>query len=122
MAMTDYFISCNKIENRLVSDGLGGYITVEYVGVAFMGLPVKGGITTQVVGAIKDKEKNSLQFHTYENIPLTKGDKVKYNEKGQDKYIILTSNVIVNTEKSMQTDWVTYLAEDYTPTGIVENG
>lgn len=115
MAMQDYFYPCNKIESQTVADGLGGYKTVDYVGISFEGLAVKRSQTEQLIGALRGKEQDVYTFHTYANIPLKKDDKVSYAENGITKYIRLTSDAIINTEKSTQTGWKSYDAESYTP-------
>lgn len=119
MAMTDFFYPCWKIESKTVSDGLGGFETVEYLGVEFMGLAVKKGTTEQLIGALRGQENVQYTFHTYANMPLEKDSKIMYVEKGEKKYVRLTSNADINTEQSTQTDWKSYSAESYTPTTIV---
>ena len=119
MAMQDYFYKCNKLESKVVADGLGGYETVEYIGIEFDGLAVKKGSSEQLIGALRGNEKIQYTFHTNSNVPLAKDDKVMYNEKGVDKYLRLTSNEDINTEKSQQTSWKSYSAESYEPTKIV---
>lgn len=115
MAMDDYFYVCNKLESVTVSDGLGGFKTVEYEGVEFKGLAVQKGSSEQLIGALRGNEEVQYTFHTYANVPLKKDDKIKFIEGGQAKYIRLTSNEQVNTEQSEQTYWKTYSAENYTP-------
>lgn len=115
MAMDDYFYVCNKLESVTVSDGLGGFKTVEYEGVEFKGLAVRKGSSEQLIGALRGNEEVQYTFHTYANVPLKKDDKIKFIEGGQAKYIRLTSNEQVNTEQSEQTYWKTYSAESYTP-------
>lgn len=115
MAMDDYFYKCNKLENVTVSDGLGGYKTVEYEGIEFKGLAVRKSSTEQLIGALRGQEEIQYTFHTYANVPLKKDDKVKFMEGGVAKYIRLTSDEIINTEQSEQTDWKSYSAESYTP-------
>lgn len=115
MAMDDYFYVCNKLESVTVSDGLGGFKTVEYEGVEFKGLAVRKGSSEQLIGALRGNEEVQYTFHTYANVPLKKDDKIKFVEGGQAKYIRLTSNEQVNTEQSEQTYWKTYSAESYTP-------
>lgn len=115
MAMDDYFYKCNKLESVTVSDGLGGYKTVEYEGVEFKGLAVRKSSTEQLIGALRGQEEIQYTFHTYANVPLKKDDKIKFMEGGLAKYIRLTSDEIVNTEQSAQTDWKSYSAESYTP-------
>lgn len=119
MAMTDYFYECNKLESKTVSDGLGGFETVEYVGIAFMGLAVRKNSTEQLVGALRGNEQTIYNFHCESKIPLEKDNKIVYTENGEKKYIRLTSNAIINAEQSAQTDWKTYEAEKYTPTTII---
>ena len=113
--MDDYFYVCNKLESVTVSDGLGGFKTVEYEGVEFKGLAVRKGSSEQLIGALRGNEEVQYTFHTYANVPLKKDDKIKFIEGGQSKYIRLTSNEQVNTEQSEQTYWKTYSAESYTP-------
>ena len=113
--MDDYFYVCNKLESVTVSDGLGGFKTVEYEGVEFKGLAVRKGSSEQLIGALRGNEEVQYTFHTYANVPLKKDDKIKFIEGGQAKYIRLTSNEQVNTEQSEQTYWKTYSAESYTP-------
>lgn len=120
MAMTDYFYPCHKLESKTVSDGLGGYETVEYVGIEFMGLAVRRGATEQLIGALRGNEETQYTFHTYANVPLEKDNKVMYEERGETKYIRLTSSAHVNTEESGQTEWTSYDAESYIPTSIVK--
>lgn len=119
MAMTDYFYECNKLETKTVADGLGGYETVEYVGIAFKGLAVKKGSQEQLIGALRGKENVQYIFHTFANVPLVKDDKIMYNEKGVSKFIRLTSSAEINTDKSNQTEWKTYQAESYEPTSVI---
>lgn len=119
MAMSDYFYKCNILESRVVSDRLGGFETVEYVGIEIMGLAVKGGITEQAVGALRGSEEAQYTFHTYSSVPLKKDDKIMFTEAGVTKYIRLTSNETINTERSAQTEWKSYSAESYVPTRIV---
>lgn len=119
MAMTDYFYPCRKLESRVVSDGLGGFETVEYVGVEFEGLAVKRSSTEQLIGSLRGQENTQYVFHTYANVPLNKDDKIEYTEKGVKRYVRLTSTAQVNTDQSTQTDWVSYNAESYTPTTII---
>lgn len=118
MAMTDYFYECNKLETKTVADGLGGYETIEYVGIAFKGLAVKRGSQEQLIGALRGRENVQYVFHTFANVPLVKDDKIMYNEKGVDKFIRLTSNAEINTDKSKQTNWKSYQAESYVPTDV----
>lgn len=120
MAMTDYFYNCIKLEAKTISDGLGGYDVVEYEGITFDGLAVKGGSQEQLIGALRGLQADSYTFHTYANIPLKKDDKVAYFENGAKKYIRLTTDKIVNAEQSLQTDWVSYNAESYVPTKVVQ--
>ena len=115
MAMDDYFYKCNKLESVTVSNGLGGFKTVEYDGVEFKGLAVRKSSAEQLIGALRGQEEIQYTFHTYANVPLKKDDKVKFMEGGVAKYIRLTSNEQVNTEQSEQTDWKSYSAESYTP-------
>ena len=74
MAMDDYFYLCNKLESVTVSDGLGGYKTVEYEGVEFKGLAVRKSSTEQLIGALRGQEEIQYTFHTYANVPLKKDD------------------------------------------------
>lgn len=120
MAMTDYFYDCYKIEKMTVADGIGGYETVEYLGIDFKGLAVKKGSNEQLVGALRGSEKVQYSFHTFANIPLEKDDKVMYYENEKAMYIRLTSGAEINTGKSGQTGWKTYSAESYSPAGMVE--
>ena len=115
MAMDDYFYVCNKLESVTVSDGLGGYKNVEYEGVEFKGLAVRKSSTEQLIGALRGQEEIQYTFHTYANVPLKKDDKIKFMEGGAARYIRLTSDEIINTEQSEQTDWKSYSAESYTP-------
>lgn len=115
MAMDDYFYKCNKLESVTVSDGLGGYKTIEYEGIEFKGLAVRKNSTEQLIGALRGQEEIQYTFHTYANVPLKKDDKVKFMEGGVAKYIRLTSDEVINTEQSQQTDWKSYSAESYTP-------
>ena len=115
MAMDDYFYKCNKLEGVTVSDGLGGYKNVEYEGVEFKGLAVRKSSTEQLIGALRGQEEIQYTFHTYANVPLKKDDKIKFMEGGAARYIRLTSDEIINTEQSEQTDWKSYSAESYTP-------
>lgn len=119
MPMKDYFYKCNKLESKVVSDGLGGFETVEYVGIEFDGLAVKKGTSEQLIGALRGSEQVQYTFHCPVNIPLAKDDKIMYEEKGVKKYLRLTSNQDLNAEQSGQTDWKSYAAESYTPTNIV---
>ena len=115
MAMDDYFYKCNNLESVTVSDGLGGYKNVEYEGVEFKGLAVRKSSTEQLIGALRGQEEVQYTFHTYANVPLKKDDKIKFMEGGAARYIRLTSDEIINTEQSEQTDWKSYSAESYTP-------
>ena len=115
MAMDDYFYKCTKLESVTVSDGLGGYKTVEYEGIEFKGLAVRKNSTEQLIGALRGQEEIQYTFHTYANVPLKKDDKIKFMEGGAARYIRLTSDEIINTEQSEQTDWKSYSAESYTP-------
>lgn len=115
MAMDNYFYKCNKLESVTVSDGLGGYKNVEYEGVEFKGLAVRKSSTEQLIGALRGQEEIQYTFHTYANVPLKKDDKIKFMEGGAARYIRLTSDEIINTEQSEQTDWKSYSAESYTP-------
>lgn len=119
MAMQDYFITCYKIESQVVSDGLGGYTTQEYVGINFKGLPVIKASSEQLVGAVRGKEEKQYTFHTTDTMPLKKDDKVLfYTPDGNRQMIRLTSSPIFNTEKSTQTEWKSYDAESYQ--GVIE--
>lgn len=120
MAMQDYFIQCYKLETRTVADGLGGFETAEIIGIGFMGLPVKKGETEQLVGALRGSEQVQYNFHCPANVPLKKDDKIAYDEYGVRKYIRLSSDVIKNTDESMQTDWKSYNAESYIPPKLIE--
>lgn len=120
MAMQDYFYPCHKLESKTVADGLGGYETVEYIGIEFQGLAVKKGSTEQLVGALRGNEEVQYIFHCGANVPLKKDDKVMYTEKGETKYLRLTSEADINAEQSMQTDWKSYSAESYIPTTIIK--
>lgn len=122
MAMKDYFYDCYKLETRTVADGLGGYETVEYLGIKFNGLAVKKGESEQLIGALRGNEKIQYTFHCPSNVPLEKDNKVSYTEKGIVKYLRLTSSPIINTDNSQQTDWMSFDAESYTPTTIVSGG
>ena len=113
--MDDYFYQCNKLESVTISDGLGGFKTVEYEGIEFKGLAVRKSSTEQLIGALRGQEEIQYTFHTYANVPLKKDDKIKFMEGGVAKYIRLTSDEIINTEQSEQTDWKSYSAESYTP-------
>lgn len=113
--MDNYFYKCNKLESVTVSDGLGGYKNVEYEGVEFKGLAVRKSSTEQLIGALRGQEEIQYTFHTYANVPLKKDDKIKFMEGGAARYIRLTSDEIINTEQSEQTDWKSYSAESYTP-------
>lgn len=115
MAMDDYFYACNKLESVTVSDGLGGFKTVEYEGIEFKGLAVRKSSTEQLIGALRGQANEQYRFHTYANVPLKKDDKIKFMENGVAKYIRLTSDEQINTEQSEQTEWKTFLAESYTP-------
>ena len=115
MAMDDYFYVCNKLESVTVSDGLGGFKTIEYEGIEFKGLAVRKSSTEQLIGALRGQEEIQYTFHTYANVPLKKDDKIKFMEGGVAKYIRLMSDEIINTEQSEQTDWKSYSAESYTP-------
>ena len=115
MAMDDYFYKCNKLESVTVSDGLGGYKNVEYEGVEFKGPAVRKSSTEQLIGALRGQEEIQYTFHTYANVPLKEDDKIKFMEGGVARYIRLTSDEIINTEQSEQTDWKSYSAESYTP-------
>lgn len=117
--MRDYFYNCQKLESRTVSDGLGGYETVEYLGITFKGLAVRKGASEQLVGALRGNEATQYNFHCEANIPLEKDDKICFTENGEKIYIRLTSSAVINTERSTQTDWKSYDAERYTPTTIV---
>lgn len=119
MAMKDFFYKCQKLESQVVSDGLGGYETVEYLGITFDGLAVRKGASEQIVGALRGNEKTQYTFHCGDNVPLVKDSKVCFTEKGETKYIRLTSDAVINTDKSQNTDWKSYDAESYTPTAIV---
>lgn len=121
MAMRDYFYNCTKLESRTVSDGLGGYETVEYLGIEFQGLAVRKGASEQLVGALRGNENTQYTFHCEAAMPLEKDDKIGFIEGGEQKYIRLTSNAVVNAEKSTQTDWKSFDAEKYTPTTIIQN-
>ena len=70
MAMQDYFYTCHKLETKTVADGLGGYETVEYIGIEFMGLAVRRGVTEQLVGALRGNEEIQYTFHAPANVPL----------------------------------------------------
>lgn len=120
MAMQDYFYNCQKLETRTVSDGFGGYETVEYLGIEFQGLAVRKGASEQLIGSLRGNENTQYNFHCGANIPLDKDDKVTYTESGVKKYLRLTSSAVINTEKSTQTHWKSYDAESYTPTTIVQ--
>ena len=122
MAMNDYFYNCNKVQNRVVSDGLGGYETVLYIGIEFKGLAVQRGSTEQLIGALRGGENILYNFHTVVNMPLKQNDIIRFSEGGKDKYIRLTGDAVINTEQSEQTDWKTYPAESYTPTTVITTG
>ena len=98
-----------------VSDGLGGYKTVDYEGVECKGLAVRKSSAEQLIGALRGQEEVQYTFHTYANVPLKKDDKIKFMEGGAARYIRLTSDEIINTEQSEQTDWKSYSAESSTP-------
>lgn len=119
MAMQDYFYECKKLETKTVSDGLGGFETVEYLGIAFKGLAVRKGASEQLIGALRGNENTQYNFHCVAEIPLDKDDKIAFTQNGETVYIRLTSSAVINTERSTQTDWKTYDAERYTPTTIV---
>lgn len=120
MPMQDYFYPCYKLESKTVSDGLGGYETVEYIGIEFTGLAVKKGVTEQLVGALRGNEEVQYTFHCEANVPLKKDDKVMYEERGEKKYLRLSSEQDINAEQSQQTDWKSYSAESYVPTSIIQ--
>ena len=120
--MEDYFITCYKLETKTISDGLGGYETAENVGIDFQGLPVKKGEAEQLIGALRGNEQVQYNFHCGTEIPLKKDDKIMYVEKGEKRYIRLSSEAIINTDESTQTGWKSYNAESYTPTTILESG
>ena len=120
MAMQDYFYDCQKLETETVSDGFGGYETVEYLGVTFKGLCVIKGSSEQLIGALRGNENTQYTFHCGINVPLDKDNKVTYIEKGNREYLRLTSSAVINTDKSQQTDWKSYNAESYTPTTIIQ--
>ena len=115
MAMSDYFYKCNKIESKIVSDGLGGFETVEYIGIEFDGLVVRKGSNEQLVGALRGSEQVQYTFHCPANVPLVKDDKIRYSVGGEYRYIRLSSDGILNAAQSDQTDWKTYNAESYIP-------
>lgn len=120
VGMTKYFDLCYILESRTVSDGLGGFETVEYVGTQIKGLATKSGVTEQVVGALRGSEQVQYTFYTYSNVPLKKDDKVMFTESGVTKYIRLTSNETLNEERSLQTEWKSYSAESYEPTRVIK--
>lgn len=122
MAMTDYFYDCNKVENRVVSDGLGGYETVLYVGIEFKGLAVQRSATEQLIGALRGGENKLYNFHSVIAMPLQQNDIVRFSEGGETKYLRLTGEAVINTDQSTQTDWKTYPAESYTPTTVINAG
>ena len=113
--MDEYCYGYNKLESVTVSDGLGGFKTVEYEGIEFKGLAVRKSSAEQLIGALRGQEEVQYTFHTYANVPLKKDDKIKFMEGGAARYIRLTSDEIINTEQSEQTDWKSYSAESYTP-------
>lgn len=120
MAMDEFFYDCQLLETKTVSDGFGGYETVEYLGIVFKGLAVRKSASEQLVGALRGNENVQYTFHCGANVPLDKDNKVAYIEKGERKYVRLTSSAVINTDKSQQTDWKSFDAESYTPTTIVQ--
>lgn len=119
MAMTDYFRPCNILETKTVSDGLGGYEVVEYVGLEIEGLVARQSANEQLVGAIRGQEAIQYNFHTYASVPLDKDNKIMYTEDGKTKYIRLTSSAVINEPKSGQGVWKSYTAESYTPASVI---
>lgn len=115
MAMDDYFYDCQKVEKRTVNDGLGGYEKVLYRGVTFKGLVVRKSSTEQLIGSLRGLQVDQVNFFTYSSFPLDKDDIIAYTEKegGEEKFIRISSDEVVNTELSQQTDWVGRDAETY---------
>ena len=124
MAMKDFFYDCEKLETRTVSDGLGGYEKVFYRGIVFKGLAVRKSGSEQIVGALRGEEKDQYTFHTAKTFPIAKDDVVAFTEPGsnEERYIRITSNEIINTRESKQTDWTSYDAETFTPNKAILRG
>lgn len=119
MSMTDYFSKLNKIEKHIVKDSVGGFVEQYYTGIDFQGLVVKKGTQEQLVGAVRGKVAEQYTLHTYANIPLQKDDIIAYVEVGKTKYIRISSDVHLNPDKSLQTEWGSFDAETYNPAGSI---
>lgn len=119
MAMQDYWIDCNKVEQMTIGDGTGGYEVADTIGIGFKGLATQRGSSEQLIGALRGQENVQYAFTAPANLPLKKDDKITYVEGGVRKYIRLTSDAIINTDLSQQTDWRLYNAESYTPKLVV---
>ena len=119
MAVPDYYVYCQKLESKVIEDGLGGYETVEYLGISFKGLPTKRGSSEQLIGALRGKENIQYFFSAPVSIPLKKDDKIAYFENGIRKFIRLTDEGTQAPTQSLQKDWKVYGAEDYQPTTVL---
>lgn len=119
MAVKDYYVDCQKLESKVVEDGLGGFETVEYFGISFKGLPTKRGSSEQLIGALRGKESIQYFFSAPKTVPLNKDDKIAYFDNGKRKFIRLTDEGTEAPTQSLQNEWKVYGAEDYQPTTIL---
>lgn len=122
MAMTDYFKkdACDKITQTDSANVHGNMTVVDSIasGSSFDGLLVKRALSSGTVGADRTSPSNTYNLFVYASEALSKDDKVRYTyANGEKVFIRLTSSAILNDEASGQTDWKTYEAETYEPTG-----
>ena len=123
MAMTDYFKkeACQKVVQTKTANAYGNYTVTDAVtGAKFDGLLVKRAISEDTVGAQRTSVDNKYNLFVYDSTALVKDDKVCFTYRdGRKAYLRLTSDAILNDERSGQTAWKTYECETYEPTGSV---
>ena len=123
--MTDYFkkSACQKIVPTATMTAYGNAKITESYGAAFDGLLVKTSTGEKTVGAKSGQESNTYNLFVPIGVELVKDDKLRYTYiDGRSVFLRLTSNAIINDERSGQTDWKTYTAATYTPTdSLTEN-
>lgn len=81
MALQDYWHDCWVVERRIIADGLGGYETVESIGVQFRGLATKKSSQEQLIGAVRGNVNVQYNFSTVENMPIDKDSTIMFIDR-----------------------------------------
>nr|DAR01547.1 MAG TPA: head closure knob [Caudoviricetes sp.] len=121
MALQDYWHDCWVVERRIIADGLGGYETVESIGVQFRGLATKKSSQEQLIGAVRGNINAQYNFSTVENMPIDKDSTIMFIDRLTRKktYLRLTSDGVTAPDTSSQRAWKVFDAESYVPVKVV---